>query len=285
MSIIITHTENLNSSSGYTTTLVKDNIKIECPSERDNDSALNETKSKDKILNIYHENHGSVKAQINVARVVNEDSAHDITYMDGSVSRNDYAVGTTQGQAIVAKLEATWPDEVASYSNNNQNLVAEYTAARPPYDSNPCISFYNFDEPTDTIKTTFNATYEEYQPWYGLKFDKVTETVLAKFVISDEEMKNTDIQSWQEIHDLLPACSYTFFARIHDKDENVDENVDVYFQADATVVQEWCTENSYTFPYDTDDDTIEPMLFIWGCVYNTTSKEITHVKAYTRTTV
>lgn len=281
MSIIITHTENLNSSSGYTTTLVKDNIKIECPSERDNDSALNETKSKDKILNIYHENHGSVKAQINVARVVNEDSAHDITYMDGSVSRNDYAVGTTQGQAIVAKLQATWPEEIPSYTTHGKNLVAEYTAQRPPY-TNDSISFYNFEEPSDAIKTTFNASYEQYMSWHGLKFDKVTEDVLAKFVIPAEEMERVDPDTYIEVLNGLPLGSYHFYARIHDKSDNINENIDVYFLSDANIVKDWCTENSYTFPYDISDSSIEPKLMIWGCVYNITSNTFTHIKAYTR---
>lgn len=287
MTITYTHTENLESPSGFTTKIADSNgVLVETPSELNNTGIeVDETWSEKKALSVYHEMIGSVNSQLERLETIDNSQIMDTTYMGGSSARVDYAVGTTQGQAIVTKLEATWPDEVASYDNNNQNLVAEYTAARPPYDSNPCISFYNFDAPTDAIKTTFNATYNEYKDWYGLKFDKVTETVLAKFVISDEEMRNTDINAWQEIHDLLPACSYTFFARIHDKSNNVDENVDVYFQADATVVQEWCTANSYTFPYDTDDDTIEPMLFIWGCVYNTTSRGITHVKAYTRTTV
>lgn len=282
-----THTANLESPSLFTTRITDSNgVWLETPSELNNTGIeVDETWSEKKALKAYHEMIGSVNSQIERVQTIDTSQVMDTTYMGGSSARVDYAVGTTQGQAIVAKLEATWPDEVASYDNNNQNLVAEYTAARPPYDSNPCISFYNFDEPTDAIKTTFNATYEEYHPWYGLKFDKVTEVVLAKFVISDEEMKNVDGVTWLTVHDLLPACSYTFFARIHDKDENIDENVDVYFQADATVVQEWCTANSYTFPYDTDDDTIEPMLCLWGCVYNTTSKEITHVKAYARTTV
>jgi hypothetical protein len=298
MAYTYTHTKNPESPSGYTTKITDSNgLWIETSSVIYNTEIfkgdynwglvgeIDEMLTERKALKAYHETIGSVNSQMERVKTINTSQVMDTTYMGGSSARVDYAVGTTQGQAIVTKLEATWPDEVASYDNNNQNLVSEYTAARPPYDNNPCISFYNFDEPTNTIKTAFNATYEEYKSWYGLKFDTVTETVLAKFVIPDEEMKNADIDTWQEIHDLLPVCSYTFFARIHDKDENIDENVDVYFQADAIVMQEWCTANSYTFPYDTDDDTIEPILFIWGCVYNTTSKEITHVKAYTRTTV
>ena len=47
--------------------------------------------------------------------------------MDGSLARQDYTVGTTQGQAIVTKLEADWADEVPDYSAHATNLVAEFT--------------------------------------------------------------------------------------------------------------------------------------------------------------
>jgi hypothetical protein len=75
---------------------------------------------------------------------------------------------------------------------------------------------------------------------------------------------------------------YHFYARIHDKSNNVNEHVDVYFLADADAMQEWCTENSYTFPYNISDSSIKPKLMIWGCVYNTTTRAFTHIKAYTR---
>jgi len=287
MSYTYTHTENLESPSGFITRITDSNGSlVETPSELNNaGTEVDEAKSEKKALGQYHCTIGSVNSQLERVQTIDESQVMDTTYMGGSAARVDYSVSTTQGQAIVTKLQATWPNEVSSYTTHSKNLVAEYTAQRPPY-SNDSISFYNFEKPSNAIKARFHAAYDEYLPWYGLKFDTVTETVLAKFVISDKEMKNTDIISWREIHDLLPEwLSYTFFAKIHDKDGNINENVDVYFQADATIVQEWCTANSHTFPYDTDDDTIEPTLFVWGCVFNTSSKEITHVKAYARTTV
>ncbi len=286
MAYTYTHTENLESPSGFTTKITDGNGGlVETPSELSNTGTeVDETKSEKKALSKYHLTIGSVNSQLKRVSTIDVSQVMDTTYMGGNAARVDYSVSTTQGQAIVAKIQATWPNEVASF-DNDKNLVSEYTAQRPPY-SNDSISFYNFEKPSNAIKARFHAHYDEYLPWYGLKFDTVTEAVLAKIVISDKEMKNTDITSWQKIHDLLPEwLSYTFFAKIHDKDGNVNENVDVYFQADATIVKEWCTANSYTFPYDTDDDTIEPTLFVWGCVFNTTSKEITHVKAYARTTV
>jgi len=281
MAFTYTHTENLESPSGYTTTLSIDNITIESPSEVNNDSTLNTSASENKVLKIYHEQFGSIKAQIDVTREVNETNVLDKTYMAGSLAREDYAIGTTQGQAIIAKLQATWPDEVSSYTTHSKNLVAEYTAQRPPY-TNDSISFYNFEEPSDEIKTTFGASYEQYMSWYGLKFDKTTEEVLAKFVIPAEEMLRVDDATYTNVSSNLPMSDYHFYARIHDKSNNVNENVDVYFLADADAMQEWCTENSYTFPYNISDSSIKPKLMIWGCVYNTTTRAFTHIKAYTR---
>ena len=281
MTFTYTHIENLKSRTGFTTTLTKDNVRIEMPSEVNNDSTVNTTLSENMILRHYHEQIGSVKTQVNVARDVDENNALDKTYMAGSLAREDYSIGTTQGQAIVAKLEATWPDELPSYTAHGNNLVAEYTANRPPY-VNDSISFYNFEEASDAVKTTFGASYQQYMPWYGLKFDTVTESVLAKFVIPAEEMLRVDETSYYNVQTALPVGSYHFYARIHDKSNNINENIDVYFLSAPDLVETWCTENSYTFPYDISDTTIEPKLMIWGCVYNTTTNAFTHIKAYTR---
>jgi len=257
---------------------------VEIPSKLNADNSVNETLSKKLAESVYYSNR-TVQTQVNHIASINATQVKDTTYLNGSATRTDYAVGTTQGQAIVTKLNNDFSGEVSSFDNNTMNLVGEYTAQRPPYNVNNNISFYNFDVPTDTIKNSFGATYQEYKSWYGLKFDTVTDDVLAKFVIPENEMKRVDVDTYNEINALLPPHSYQFYARIHDKSSNINENVDVYFQADPSVMKSWCTTNSYTFPYDTTDTTIEPLLFIWGCVYNTTSETITHVKAYARTTV
>ena len=267
-----------------TTMTDSDGNLVEIPSKLNADNSVNETLSKKLAESVYYSNR-TVQTQVNHIASINATQVKDTTYLNGSATRTDYAVGTTQGQAIVTKLNNDFSGEVSSFDNNTMNLVGEYTAQRPPYNVNNNISFYNFDVPTDTIKNSFGATYQEYKSWYGLKFDTVTNDVLAKFVIPENEMKRVDVDTYNEINALLPPHSYQFYARIHDKSSNINENVDVYFQADPSVMKSWCTTNSYTFPYDTTDTTIEPLLFIWGCVYNTTSETITHVKAYARTTV
>ena len=267
-----------------TTMTDSDGRLVEVPSKLNADNSVNETLSKKFAESIYYQN-TTVQTQVNHIASINATQVKDTTYLNGSATRTDYAVGTAPGQAIVATLNDDFSGEVSSFDNNTMNLVGEYTAQRPPYNVNNNISFYNFDAPTDTIKNSFGATYQEYKKWYGLKFDTVTNDVLAKFVIPETEMKRVDVDTYNEINALLPPHSYQFYARIHDKSSNINENVDVYFQADPSVMKSWCTTNSYTFPYDTTDNTIEPLLFIWGCVYNTTSETITHVKAYARTTV
>ena len=267
-----------------TTLTDSDGSLVEVGSKLNADNSVNETLSKKLAEGVYYSTR-TVQTQIERTLSVDATQVKDTTYLNGSATRTDYAVGTAPGQAIVATLNDDFSGEVTSFDNNTMNLVGEYTAQRPPYNINNSISFYNFDVPTDTIKNSFGATYQEYKKWYGLKFDTVTNDVLAKFVIPESEMKRVDVDTYNEINALLPPHSYQFYARIHDKSSNINENVDVYFQADPSVMKSWCTTNSYTFPYDTTDNTIEPLLFIWGCVYNTTSETITHVKAYARTTV
>ena len=280
----VTYSHITRDSILLTTLTDSDGSLVEVGSKLNSDNSVNETLSKKLAESIYYQSR-TVQTQIERTLSVDTTQVKDTTYLNGSATRTDYAVGTTQGQAIVAKLNDDFSGEVSSYDNNTMNLVGEYTAQRPPYNVNNNISFYNFDAPTDTIKNSFGATYQEYKEWYGLMVDTVTNNVLAKFVIPETEMKRVDVDTYNKINALLPIHSNQFYARIHDKSSNINENVDVYFQADPSVMKSWCTTNSYTFPYDTTDTTIEPLLFIWGCVYNTTSETITHVKAYARTTV
>ena len=279
-----TYSHITRDSIPLTTLTDSDGSLVEVGSKLNADNSVNETLSKKLAEGVYYSTR-TVQTQIERTLSVDATQVKDTTYLNGSATRTDYAVGTAPGQAIVATLNDDFSGEVTSFDNNTMNLVGEYTAQRPPYNINNSISFYNFDVPTDTIKNSFGATYQEYKKWYGLKFDTVTNDVLAKFVIPESEMKRVDVDTYNEINALLPPHSYQFYARIHDKSSNINENVDVYFQADPSVMKSWCTTNSYTFPYDTTDNTIEPLLFIWGCVYNTTSETITHVKAYARTTV
>ena len=141
-----------------TTLTDSDGSLVEVGSKLNSDNSVNETLSKKLAESIYYQSR-TVQTQIERTLSVDTTQVKDTTYLNGSATRTDYAVGTTQGQAIVAKLNDDFSGEVSSFDNNTMNLVGEYTAQRPPYNVNNNISFYNFDVPTNTIKNSVGATY------------------------------------------------------------------------------------------------------------------------------
>ena len=211
-------------------------------------------------------------------------SFRDDTYMDGSLARQDYTVGTTQGQAIVAKLEADWADEVPDYSAHATNLVAEFTPNRLPY-TNDSITWYNFEEPSSSLKTTFSLDYNAYNNWYGLKFDKVTKEVMIKVVLDNDEfvaqygepnLGSVSLPHW------LAKKNGRFFARLHKKDGTYDDHYDIYIHAPVGLFKEWADENSLTFPYDTTSIDLKDNILCWGITVKESTNEIKHLKAYAR---
>jgi len=282
MTLTYTHFENVESPTGFTSRLEhSDGSIIEIPSRLNEDQSINHWKCEQALVEV-HERDVLIRAIIERFHSIDATNVIDRTYMNGTQIRTDYSVATLNGQAIVEKLKETWPDEVASYDNNGMNLVAEYTPTRPPYNNNPNISFYSMDPASPELLESFGAHYNEYMEWYGLKFDTVTNDVILKAVIPLFEMERVYPQTYNLIMDLLPSNHYTYFARIHDKDGNINDNVDVYFQGSVDSIKQWCTSYGYTFPFDINDQNIIKKIFIWGCVYNTTSGELTHVKAYAR---
>jgi len=209
----------------------------------------------------------------------------DDTWMDGNFRPQNYTVGTTQGQAIVAKLEADWADEVPDYSSYAINLVAEGAADRLPY-VNDWISWYNFEEPSTAIKTAYSLSYTKYCNWYALKFDKTTKEVMAKIVLPNDEFVSTygepDLGSIS-----LPAWfkgeNGRYFARIHKKDGTYDDHYDIYMHAPISLMKEWIDANSLTFPYDISSVDLKNSLHSWGITVKESTNEIRHIKAYART--
>ena len=205
----------------------------------------------------------------------------DDTYMDGTLARSDYTVGTTQGQAIVAKLEADWASEVPDYSAHAINLVAEFTPDRLPYVNNS-ISWYNFEEPSTAIKTAYSLSYSNYCNWYGLKFDKTTKAVMAKIVLPNDEF----VSKYGEPGISLPAWlkkeNGRFFARLHKKDGTYDDYYDIYIHAPISLVKEWTDASSLTFPYNTSSIDLKNNILCWGITVKGSTNEIKHIKAYSR---
>ena len=209
----------------------------------------------------------------------------DDTWMDGNFRPQNYSVGTTQGQAIVAKLEADWPNEVPDYSAHATNLAAEGAADRLPY-VNDWISWYNMEEPSSAIKTTYSLSYTRYCNWYALKFDKTTKAVMAKIVLPNDvfvaEYGEPNLGSIS-----LPAWfkkeNGRYFARIHKKDGTYDDHYDIYIHAPIALMKEWIDANSLTFPYDISSVDLKNNLHSWGITVKESTNEIRHIKAYART--
>ena len=209
----------------------------------------------------------------------------DDTWMDGNFRPQNYSVGTTQGQAIVAKLEADWASEVPNYSAHSNNLVAEGAADRLPY-VNDWISWYNMEEPSSAIKTTYSLSYTRYCNWYALKFDKTTKDVMAKIVLPNDvfvaEYGEPNLGSIS-----LPAWfkkeNGRYFARIHKKDGTYDDHYDIYIHAPIALMKEWIDANSLTFPYDISSVDLKNNLHSWGITVKESTNEIRHIKAYART--
>ena len=209
----------------------------------------------------------------------------DDTWMDGNFRPQNYSVGTTQGQAIVAKLQADWASEVPDYSAHATNLVAEGAADRLPY-VNDWISWYNMEEPSTAIKTTYSLSYSNYCSWYALKFDKTTKEVMSKIVLPNDvfvaeygepNLGSISLPAW------FKGDNGRYFARIHKKDGTYDDHYDIYMHAPIALMKEWIDANSLTFPYDISSVDLKNSLHSWGITVKESTNEIRHIKAYART--
>ena len=225
--------------------------------------------------------------------ILNTNSMRDDVYMNGTLGRSDYTIGSSEGQAIKTKLEASWPSEVADYECNELNLVSEYGADREPY-VNDSISWYCFDEKPDSVISDFSLSTntDDFREWWGLKFDKVTLNVLCKAVYTwngfiankREDMIVPPLPFWmwdkQSGRAITAAGGLTnvYVAMIHDKNGNIDEHYDLYFQAPQSLVKEWCDDNDIAFNVLTDINNIMQ----YGITIKGTTGEVKYVKTYKR---
>jgi len=226
--------------------------------------------------------------------VLNTNNMRDDVYMGGVLGRSDYSIGSTQGQEIKAKLEADWADEVSDYESNPLNLVSEYGADREPY-VNDSISWYCFDAMPSSIVSDFglSSNSDHFREWWGLKFDKVTKAVLCKAVYNwpgflankRDDMVIPFLPDWLWNLDTERRVDHNdgdvnlYVAMIHDKDENIDEHYDIYFQAPQNLVKEFCDANSISFIHNGD---ITDNIMQYGFTVKGTTGEIKYVKTYTR---
>lgn len=195
---------------------------------------------------------------------------HDIIYMDGVVGREDYTVHMAPAQEMIAELEARWPKY--NYRQNATNVIGRFDPYREPY-VNSSISWYNMETPSSVL-SEFNVSAEDYVlfPWYGLKFDLTTSSVLLKLVVDDSSISPTS-------RPPLPD-GFKFFAVIVDSSGSIDPMVDCYTFASPYLMKKYCASVGAVYPFP--DEASEQACWIWGIVYNSQTKEVAHVKGYAR---
>ena len=278
---ILTHSDNMNIPSArhpIIKLVIDENNSVERPMIY-TENVLDDIKSRKAVLSDYEMLIGQGKI-FHEYRDTNTDKAYrDDVYMADIICRQDYSITTSEGSAIVDKLEADWTDFIPDYKNRDDNVVSEFTPLRPPYVNNS-ISYYDMNFPSDDLKSEYGLTYTNYMPWYGLKFDKTTSSVAMKVVITLSEMQTAHSDIASRMEELIPIYGNHFYAVIYNSSKEMNGNIDVYFNASYNVVEKWIEGTHLTIPY-TDED-LTPKLWLWGAVYNTELDKITHLKAYIR---
>jgi hypothetical protein len=248
---------------------------LEMPMKYDNEGMVDTSFTRKHMLSLYEQ----LLAEDTINRADKTSKVIDDVYLAGSVRRKDYSINTDEGIEIVERLEAGWPDFIPSYRDNNDNLVSDFSPIRLPY-SNQSISYYDMAVPSAELIATYSLPYQDYRGHYGLKFDTVTNEVLIKVGISHIEMLRVHPEICKEIEDSIPVHGGHFFALIYNSDGELDSNIDVYFNTDYTTTKGWVDSMGLEMPYS--DASLHGKRILWGGIYNTTNKKITHIKAYIR---
>lgn len=243
------------------------------------DGQMNRAHTKKLLVNSYETQFGQIKAYHDLATANLSKSIREDVYMAGSIARSDYSIDTDEGNAIVDKLEASWPDFIPDYKSHSTNFVSEFNPIRLPY-TNSSISFYNMEEPSEALKTHFGLDYNSYMNFYGLKFNKTTSDVLMKVMINQHEMYDAHPELCQKIDNIIPTLGSHFFGLIYNSDGELTPLIDVYFTVGYDIVEEWLEGTDLSIPYT--DKSLTSNLIFWGGVYNIEQDKITHIKAYIR---
>lgn len=207
----------------------------------------------------------------------------DTLWIDGSLTRTDYNIASTEGQRIKGILDTRFSGR--EYNSHPNNLVSEFSPNRPPY-VNDSISWYDMQSMPDSLKTDYSCPYTKYMDWYGLKFDLTTNEVLLKVVLQlDDPQAQTLIATakpnFPRLDSRTPENSY--IALIHETDGTVTDQVDYFLCCSDVFIKEFCDANSLSFPYDYSNKTLRDKIWTWGIVFNRTTGNPIHVKAYERT--
>lgn len=208
----------------------------------------------------------------NALTKINNSQFKDDVYVNKSVVRQDYTIGTSQGAAILNELQTAFPD-YADFDRNNANLVGKYDGYREPY-QNASISWYDVGVmPSEQLQLSFNTSYPNSNmlSWYGLKFDLVTEDVLLKVVLKNYDGNKPELP--------FGDC---FYAITHSKNGTLSSWIDVYVYATPKRISEFCADKGLDYPLPQTTHTDCDVVWCWGFVFNKDTLEYGPLKAYAR---
>lgn len=260
----------------YTTRIdPDDNLEYACYTEGDNYY---------EVLKIAEESELDLLLKIDAALLLTEMNKLRITQMRddvyvnaGTLVRQDYTIGQSQGAALVNQLQSAFPDH-ANWNRSILNIVGSYGAYREPYTNNS-ISWYDFGTtPSTELCTSYGVTKtadnsSNFKEWYGLKFDLTTNEVWFKCVRIDLP----DITM-----PALPVGPSPFFATTHKIDGTTTDFVDAYVYCTTELMKDFCETHSLNYPMTDAINSSADTIWIWGIVFNKHTQAYTSVKGYAR---
>ena len=195
-------------------------------------------------------------------------------YYNKALVRQDYMVGSDEGNAIITTLQEKFSfyDEWANgrwLTTSKKNFLGEYEGYREPY-KNHSITWYNADTaaPTDLL-SKYKVDHEEDNlfPWSGIKFDLVTDEVMLKVAYNDIANKPQSLPN-----------NIWYYAVTYMPDGTVGDSVDVYSHETESCMRKFCEDHNLEWPLPDDFD---GGVLLWGLLFNKTTLEYESVKAYT----
>lgn len=197
----------------------------------------------------------------------------DDVYVDKVMVRQDYCASSSEGQSILAGLQAAYPD-YANWLSHKYNLLGSYGGYREPYE-NSSVSFYSFSSTLPReLQERFGSSYpaRNLKVWYGLKFDLTQTDVMLKCVINrvNFEVPELPVPAW-------------FFATTHRQDKTMSDWVDAFVYASPQAIKDFCTRKGLAYPFPDDVD-VDAKAYKWGygIVFNKSTLEYGPVKGYAR---
>lgn len=236
--------------------------------QKNNSEMYNQMEDINSTLNTVEDMHFGHTKVIHELLNSSNDKVKDDVYKNKSIVGSYYSVTTTEGDAIVDKLQADSEDYVSDWKAN-KNLVSE--------DSDN-LYWIDFADISSTFKTRFGLEYDSYSHYYELEFSKSNNDVRIKAYIPLEEMKKKHSRFADWMISNLPIISQKFGVTYNTSGE-MDSKIDMVFTYDQEYCDGWRIQKGLDQPYDTD---ISSKIIHWIATFDTQKQKFTEVKAHKR---